>query len=731
MENHFILTAEEYTKTRDLNIVGNYIEDAALFLHKRTGKPLEQCKDYVVKVTGVNGKYRLQDPDVLSLTKHTPGNREKEVIPFSLYLKEVVEGDMVISPTMAVYVPAKVKVSILSEFIDNNIKRRSKSKKEMFAAKMRHDELLETFKNNEQTSFKISNNSLSGAQASTGTILYNKSAHSTLTSTCRTATSYANANNEKFLFGNRHYWNPDIVKNNIISIVRNTDYVSLTKTLETYGIVHPTVEQTMDCITYSTDLYWKRSKKVITEIEQLVRGLTDIERSAFVYTGDFYHLAKYNPEIMREFLTRITIKDTSIVDNPTGYLDELNEDSLAYVSLLCAKEINGRPLFEVLGKKEDVPRDDVTVNILGATAKNLINTLNHYQYLIKGLWRVRSLPASVANIRSSLRRGVVTSDTDSTIFSTQYWTEWYVGKIDFSEQSKAVSYAMTYLVTQNVAHILATISASMGVDEKQMFKLAMKNEFAFPVFVLTSIAKHYFAFISAQEGNVYKEMDMEVKGVQLKDSNIPPHIMEAFKERLKDIMTSVMEGKMLSIEDLKKRVSTIEYDIINSVKRGDSRYLTGTNIKEKGSYVNPLSSPFAHYLMWQEVFAPKYGDAPEPPYQAVKVSVELDNNTKLKLWLNGLTDVGVRDRMESYLKNSKKNGVKTLILPRSLIESNGIPDEIISAMNIRKLVYSCVRPYYLLMESLGFYMVNDNLTKLVSDLVPPYSEEELNMLDRK
>lgn len=706
MENHFVLSKEEYG--RDLNILTHYVEDAALYLHKRTGKPLDTCRDYVKTTTAPGGKLGIVDPEVLSLTKHKPGHREKEILTLSNYFRDMEENDRIISPTMAVYYNPEDKPSLSSEFIGINIKRRNESKHAMFAAKEAGNKPLEEFKKNEQKSFKISNNSLSGAQASAHTVLFNKSAHSSLTSTCRTATSYGNANNEKFLFGNRHYWSPDVVKANVVSILRSTDYESLTHALELYGIRHPTIDETFEAIKYSTDLYW-RNDSALAEIYELVKTLTDIERSAFVYSGDLYHLAKYNDGVVRTFLDRLSSKATVPIDDPDTYIDAMDADLAAFIGLLCADELMGTSIKAL---KKVGGRDYA---IVGATAKHILSVLEDYQYLIKALWRVDTLPSSIAHIRDSIRRGVVTSDTDSTIFTVQYWTEWYVGKIDFSEKSNAISYAVVYLATQTIAHILAKVSAGMGVRASMIHDLSMKNEFAFPVFVLTSMAKHYFAYISAQEGNVFTEFDTEVKGVYLKDSNCPPHVMAEFNDTLKWVMDRVIDGGGINITDLYRRIATIENGIRRSVNLGESSYLTGSQVKNQESYANPMSSPYLHYLLWQEVFAPKYGEAPEPPYSAVKVSVDIKNKTAMQAWLDKIEDKELSARLEAWIKKNNKNAVTSILLPRPIVSVSGLPIEVIQAMNIRKLIQSTVKPFYILLESLGIYLMNNNNTRLVSD----------------
>lgn len=708
MGNPFTYKPEEYK--RDINIIGHYIEEAAFYLHKRTGKDIKTCEEFVKQVTSKSGALEITDPPVLSLTKHTPGNREKEIITYGQYLSETLEKNRIMSPTMAVYLGPEEVESLSAKFIRSNIAKRYASKEEKFKALMAGNKFLAAFKDNEQTSFKIANNSLSGAQASTGTILYNKSAHSSLTSTCRTATSYGNANNEKFLFGNRHYWSPEITKNNITVIVHRANYELIAKAIEKYGIRHPTIDETFQTIKYSTDLYW-RNQKQDEDIYAYISQLSDIERSAFVYSGDLHHLAKFNDSVVREFLRKLSTKASIAISNPDDYIKAMDGDLKAFVSLLCAKELAGDSIKDLKTKNPE------GYGILGATVKNVNEVLEEYSLLIHAFWRTATPPASIAHIRNSIRRGVITSDTDSTIFSVQDWTKWYVGKVDFSEESLAIFCTVVYLTTQNIVHILAQVSANMGVRTNNINMLAMKNEFAFPVFALTGMAKHYYAYISAQEGNVFKELDTEIKGVYLKDSNVPAYIKAEFLKTLKWVMDQVMSVGNFSIEELLLKIAKLEQDIYVSVRKGSSDFLARSQVKDKSSYKNPAVSPYTHYELWNSVFAGKYGIAPEPPYQAIKVSLGLNNKTDMQNWLSSIEDRSIAEQLEKWLIDNKKMGITSILLPRAIVEVNGIPEEVILAMNVRKLIYTTMKAFYIMLESFNYFVINDNLTRIISDFV--------------
>src|SRR5690606_29503284 len=128
-----------------------------------------------------------------------------------------------------------------------------------------------------------------------------------------------------------------------------------------------------------------------------------------------------------------------------------------------------------------------------------------YKTLIKALWVTDNMPQSIAVFPSIIRRVAVISDTDSTIFTVESWVTWFTNSWEDTPKANAVAAAVVYISSQSVIHLLAMMSANLGIETKNIHKLQMKNEYMFPVFVTTSRAKHYFAYQSAKEGNVYAE----------------------------------------------------------------------------------------------------------------------------------------------------------------------------------------------------------------------------------
>ena len=708
MINPFVRPNEEYKRTIDP--LGDYLNQSANYLSISTGKSLEECKVFI-KQKLKDGTFAIKDPTVQYLEREENGDRAIQKGSLINYIYKTVKAGNIIAPSFTTYLPPNVKESLLVNFIDDNVAGRGKAKKEEFAAKAAGLKEKAQYKNLEQTGKKLSNNALSGAHVSQSTPLGNKTAHSSLTSCCRSTSGNGNANNEKLMTGNRHYWNPDLTLNNIISIVTHTDYVQLQKTINKYNLYLPTVTDTMECIFFSTDLYW-RNINATKRITELVEKLTPIQRASFVYTGDLYHLRKYNEGVVRNFIGRLSTKvlnDPSIEDT-FAFIKSAREDDVNLGHQICSNEMKGK------GKDYIALKGTDNLTTLCATVKNIQNTLIDYTDLIKAIMVTDNSPASVGYFPESIRRAALTSDTDSTIFTVEEWVHWFTGEIKFEQIHMAVAATCIYLASQTITHILAMMSANLGIETKRLNQIAMKNEFKFDVFVPTNVAKHYYASISCQEGNIFKEAEAEIKGVHLKNSNTPKFITNQAASMMEDIMSDIKSKGSVAILKYLKEIADIERNIFVSIKKGEREFFRLGEIKNPSSYTRePEQSPYIHNLMWEEVFAEKYGAAPAAPYQVLRVSTTIDNPTLTNEWLEKMEDKELSQRMSNWMNKHGKRMLPSLLLSTDITTSSGIPKEIVDIIDIRKIVYNLCKIFYLILETLGFYICNDNLTRLVSD----------------
>lgn len=684
---------------RQLNPIKDAIDQMAFYLHKMTGDSIEQCRIHVTQQIKTKGYPNLKDPVVRFNERNDEGDKCPTQIKLSQYIKVVNQNKEVLAPSFTSYIPASVKPSLLVKYMDRNTKLRSIAKKASFKAEALGDTFSYLIYNNEQVNRKQGNNSVSGGMVAEGTVINNPSGHSTLTSTTRCVSSLGNSSNEKIIGGNRHYRNPEIVINNLVYTASITNHQEVEFAIRKYQLNYPSIKDVMDCIIYSSKLYW-HNRQALLRIETFVGKMTATERAAFVYSSDLYHIRKLNDQFIHKFLSEMGNQESSILDDREKLIEEIWKTDEALLNLthqICSDAVKG------MGKEYKDMDTSVLQKILG-TARHLEVVLNYYQDFLKAFFVSNIMPASIAYIPSMLRRVVVLSDTDSTCASQDEWVEWYQGEIVFDETSRAVAGSVMYVATQALVHTLAMFSANIGCEEKRLHTLAMKSEFYWDLMVPTNVSKHYWAWTLIREGNVFKDHKLELKGVHLKSSNLPKLLIERSKDLIISCNKTLMENKKLVLVDLLKYIIDIENEIATSLKNHELTYFISVLIKEASAYAEgPEESNYRHYLFWNEIFKEKYGEIQPPPYPSIKVATTLKNPTALRNWLSSIQDPSIRSKLETWIIRKNKKDFKTIWLPVQFVGAFGIMEEVQPIVDIKRMVLDLCKILYMVLEALGYY----------------------------
>ena len=693
-QNYFLLPEEDYQ--RAINPIQDWIKQTAFYAAKMTGKPLEACIAHLRKKLN-NKEIHFNNPKVIHYQRGENSDRFESESSLTQYLANTVKNNEILAPTLTTYLHPSVKRSMLSEFIFEGVAQRKIYKKKSQA--FESEGKIELFKyfNNAQDAEKRSNNSASGGMVAEGSVINNPTGHSTLTTVTRSIASLSNASNERLISGNRHYYTPQIALNNMISICTESDLPLIESVVETYGLVYPSVDETVACIRRSTDLYF-RDRKAWTSFRSFVETLVPAERAAIVYTGDLYHLKAYNEAVIRQLITDFARQgDMTPVDEVVKTIWSTDEQVVNFAHQVCISIMEGKG-------KDYAKLPPEHAYIIANTCKNIENTILKYKELIHAFFLSKNVPCTIATIPTMVRQCVVLSDTDSTMFTVDDWVEWYFGDVRFDDACYAVGGAVMFIATQAIAHSLAVFSANMGVERKNLFTLAMKPEFVFPVFAQTPVAKHYYTARKVKEGNVYKDIQMEIKGVHMKDSSVPTNIIEKAAIRMEANIRAIMRCEKLSLKEVLTEAADIERDIRRSILSGETTYLKWIKIKEKSSYAkDETQSPYRFYTLWEDVFAPKYGTIPPPPYQAVRVPLNLPNKTAVIDWLTKCEDQAFSQRMLDWMNRNNKKTIGLIQLPMEYCASHGIPKELEPITDMKKVSLSLTKSYRNILGSMGFF----------------------------
>ena len=80
-----------------------------------------------------------------------------------------------------------------------------------------------------------------------------------------------------------------------------------------------------------------------------------------------------------------------------------------------------------------------------------------------------------------------------------------------------------------------------------------------------------------------------------------------------------------------------------------------------------------------------------------------------------MKDRELASRITQWLIKSNKKVIPTILLSVEVVKSKGIPKELAEIINVREMVSDLSRIFYLILETLGMFILNDKKTKLVSD----------------
>lgn len=706
----FVLDKTEYV--RDGDPVLKWIEAQTKYIAKLYGYTEDYVRGWVTAQMKEGGLCPFFDRKVRYIHQTSPGNREVKEGSFYQYQNDCREQGYVLSPSQTAYLDPVKNPALTAMFTERNAKQRSVYKKTGQDAKLRGQGKIAKKYNVLQAKKKEVNNSFSGANSSWYNALCNGSGHQSLTSTCRSATGYANMTAEKFLAGNRMYINIDIVMQELSNACLLAPHAKVMAVVEEFGLKIPTFADVYRCAYKSFSKYFK-SKRLENDIKLFISTMDEASRCSFVYIGDLYHLDQLNPEFVDALFDRITELAEMDVEPCEEFYLRVNDDIRALVFGLM-KEITKGKLY--VDKTGSDGLNDGDKHIINNTIKAFFLFMQENKEFVEALWRPTYLPSGMAYLRTMLREAILTSDTDSAIMTVQYWVKRITGSYNFSKDSYSVSFNLIYFVSESVANAFGKLCANMGVPSQLIDQLGAKNEYAFSVYCISESMKHYVAEKTIEEGRVLKELELEKKGVGYISARHAATIGDNLEDYfVKDIFEKVKENIYLTKEDVLARPLRLEKEVRDTIRSGGLIYQTD-NIKDANSYKQlDQNATFKQYLLWQTIFAPTYGVVDEPPYSAYKVPVKLNKKRDFVDWISRIEDRAIAARAEKFFSDNEITQMASLLVPTQIAESIGIPKEIILAVDEKRATSQIMGPFYLALGGFGFFYANNNNTKLITD----------------
>lgn len=697
MDNLIFRKPYDYYKPA-LNPVEDYIEQATNYFATKYNLSYTEARDCLIESLK---KFKINNPIVRYKRKNEHEDMVNSEIPLTTYIKETKESKDIMAPSFTRYFHPKVRKSIQAIGIKKKIALRKVHKNKSFEYERTGDTVKFNFHNDTQAFCKIFNNGLSGSYGSKSTVLYNPSAHFTLTSMTRSVSGIGNGLSESMIGGNKYFLTPDNVLNYIACILTHGDINKVKEVCDKYNLHLPTAEEVLDSIVKVTRYYW-RVPRIENYILETLKTLNGYQRAAFLYINDLWNIKNYNENFMREFIGTLA---KPVESGSTDILGDL-DNSIDGVNILAhhiyTMDLKG---LEIDYKKMLEEKDDKVIK-LASTAKNIKETFIRYKDFIDCFFLTNISPINIGYLKDMLRYDIVLSDTDSTCCSYDRWVEWYSGNVDVNNFNIGVSAAVMTITTQLIDHHINMFASNINTGERDKTVLAMKNEFLWPVFVNANVTKHYYATTYVREGNVFKKPKQEIKGVHLIASTVGEDISNQSKDMMDRITAEIVESGKISILKYVKEVADKERKLLEDFRNGEVYMFRKDSIKKAEAYkLEEDKSKYINHIMWEKVFADDYQNAPKPPYAIYTIPLTTSNKTKWGEFLEHLKEEnhGMYIRLLKFCNEYDKSHIETFRGSKVNIDSKGIPKELIPFIDIKETIMQALRAYYYILETIGFY----------------------------
>lgn len=709
MYRHDLLKNQLNSYTIDMDILENYLDQATYFLSNSLNLTGVEAVKYIKNMLESSD---TKEPIVTYYKRDRKGDRLKRNLPLLEYLKQNIDNDYIITPTLTILQQHGDNLSLHSEFTTQNKKDRSIEKKKAFEYKVIGNLSKFDYHNTLQKTLKLFNNSLSGGYVSKSTIIRNEAGHSVLTSVTRCVTSIGNALTEDMVSGNRQYRNPDVTLNHITEIANDLDNVKYTKLIDKYKLHIPSNDEVRDVVLKSSDKYFK-SEIFEVILNKFILGLNDSGKCGIVYNTSMYHLSIFNPILVKDIINDISKISFSKVDNPLLILSGMPEYVIGLVHHICNVYIKGMNIDYIKLHKDDPE----LLNILASTAKSVYDGIYKYEDIFKTLFITGSYPPSMAYIPDIEREATLVSDTDSTIATYQYWIEFMLNSLEMSPRAIGVADTVATITATVVEHFIYMFTTALNVKGDYKKIMEMKPEFFFPVFIPANVSKTYYSNYNIQEGKVFNDVIVDIKGVHLIGSNLPPKYVSVLRDMMDNVFRHVMAGKKLAITDILYKVIEIEKEITVKIVEGDGLVYPIQPIKELEAYLTKddiqsgktgYDTKYYNHIFWERVFKDKYGVTDTPPYSSITVTMTTKSKVKLREFLNTLPS-DMKNNIIQVMKDGNKKDIPSIRVPYAYASIKGIPKELIPYIDKRRVVHNICNSFYILLETLGFYKKKDLL----------------------
>lgn len=694
-----------HTQVSRPDLFGSYIKTMATYLALVKNIPYQEAKDKVAQIV----EQQKQKRELIYV--QATGHGQTEVVRSDLATFLTVINDKVIAPNGGIYFTTTQLPSPVSEFLNFKKKERGTVKKKQLKALADGDYVLAKRFWYGQASIKITMNSLPGAYASEYSIFYDKCAYNTITSTGRAMVRRSSSTTEQFLGGQFAWWSEEELINYILV---NLSYApkkdKIESVMEKYQMNYVTPAT---LYRYYQSHFTKYTKQTdYPRVLELVQTLSPHHLAFLYYYCNFRNIVMYNDKSFRPIFQHLL--DASSYPEMEGTIDDVKKfpDNIKIlVAVAFAPVLGGYSVDKICSE-----HPEYLSKLLGICTE-IKKRLDDLEDIFDTFCNTE---CDIPNIKQrgvySKRNTVVLQDTDSSMFTTKAWADWYHGSEKFyvDEESLAVNALCVYWLSNVIAYVMKRFSEKLGVTDPYMKTLNFKNEFLYPVFLLTNAKKTYASIVKVQEGSILNPPKIEIKGQSLRGSAKSSDVNEFIESLLVDHILKPATQGQISAYDLISTMIRFENSMKKSLFDGEIKFLNTESLKYDKDYKNPEQPILQGYRFWEDLLSKKYGSIQRPAkviafpciYPSKEYLTELQKHHP-----------GFCKKLTEWLNTHKKYPSKLIINP----SLDHVPEEIRGLIDVKHLISLNIKPAYTILNQLNINSGSSTADVLFSEL---YEVEE-------
>jgi hypothetical protein len=407
------------------------------------------------------------------------------------------------------------------------------------------------------------------------------------------------------------------------------------------------------------------------------------------------------------------------------YANEL----LNLVNGLSIEDIN--KIYYVNNIYNFIDDSTITLDIIKDILEN--NKTDRYEELWNILNNFITYPFQVENrynrIHKLERRFILGCDTDSNFCGLNEWYKYIESKNIKSDEFNISDVAIYFLSKFINSEILTKYTDDCGIPDDKKDLINMKSEFLFSRMMFTRNKKQYAGLLIEQEGNILKEPKIDMKGLSIKKSNVCVSTKKFFTNLINE---EILSNDNINLSFVLKKFNDFENIIRDSLSKGETLYLTPGKSNEIESYKLPYQMQSVRgTIIWNELYQDNIIRTPtKVNLLKLKVSTLDDleelmdietysreyNIIKEIIFTSRLKKVTNKDNQTELQEtnNLLKYGFEIIALPKSISE---IPKWLLPLIDVDAIVKDNVSVGNLLLESLGFKLMNFNNQQYYSNFI--------------